>query len=229
MPGPQAESKEPGDWAAGTLRRGAAFAIDALILVAAGTALGSALFNVFMALGQWGKALGLATALSYFGLGDSARYGGATPGKRLMGIRVKGRDGEPVTPVRAGARALVFLVPWLLEPRCSACPATVEAALGILVYGGGAAILYLLIFNRGTGQSLHDLLTGAFVTRAGDAPPLETHPWKGHYVLAASCALVVAFFISLAEYDRTWHRYIRSSAQRSDPGPELHGGFSSLR
>jgi len=55
---------------------------------------------------------------------------------------------------------------------------------------------YLLLFNRRTRQSLHDLLAGSYVVRRGhDGPVPVAPPWRGHVAGIAVClvAVTVAF------------------------------------
>lgn len=56
----------------------------------------------------------------------------------------------------------------------------------VLVFGFGASIIYLFLFNRRTRQSLHDLIAGSFVLKS-DAPegPVTVKIWRGHYVVVA--------------------------------------------
>ncbi len=185
---------------AGFWRRSLAFFIDAAVLMAAGTALGFIAMARLASLGPWGRVLGTAATLAYFGISDSAIAKGASPGKRLMGLKVVGATGEPISPGRAMLRSLVFVIPIMMDARCPTCPAFVEVALGALVYGGGAAMLVLFIINRATRQSLHDLASGTYVIKAPElpSPPVHGTPRRGHYAIAAAVALVITAFITIA-------------------------------
>ena len=185
---------------AGFWQRSLAFFIDAAVLMAAGSALGFIAMDPLSSLGPWGRALGTAATLAYFGISDSSIARGASPGKRLMGLKVVGASGEPISPGRAIFRSLVFVIPIMMDARCPTCPAFVEIALGALVYGGGGAMLVLFIINRATRQSIHDMVAGTYVIKAPDlpSPPVHGIPRRGHYAIAAAVALVIAAFITIA-------------------------------
>jgi len=95
--------------------------------------------------------------LVYATLGGA--LGGATPGKRLLGLRVVARDGRPPSWGRSLARALLALA------------SAAFLGLGFL----------LALFTR-SGRALHDLLAGTWVVATpggrhvpeGDGPP-ETY------------------------------------------------------
>lgn len=185
---------------AGFWQRCLAFFTDAAVLIAAGTVLGFLAMDTLAALGPWGRVLGTAVTLLYFSISDSSLSGGASPGKRFMGLKVVGATGEPVPPGRAFIRSLVFVIPVMVDARCPTCPAALEIALGAVVYGGGGAMLVLFIINKATRQSIHDLAAGTYVIKAQNlpAPPVHVTPRKGHYLVAAAVALVIAFFITIA-------------------------------
>jgi class 3 adenylate cyclase len=71
------------------------------------------------------------------------RFGGVTPGKRLLGLRVVAEDGGPVDGQRALLRAAVSLVSWY------------SLGLG-----------YLWAFKDPQGRTWHDLIAGTRVIRA---------------------------------------------------------------
>ncbi len=185
---------------AGLWRRSIALFTDAAVLIAAGTFLGFVAMDSLAWLGPWGRALGTAATLSYFGISDSALGGGASPGKRFMGLKVVTARGEPVSPGRAILRCLVFVIPIMVDARYPTSPAFVEMAMGALVYGGGAAMLVLFVLNRATRQTIHDLLTGTYVIKAGDltVPPVHDIPKQRHYFMAGAVALIITAFITIA-------------------------------
>lgn len=191
---------------AGFWRRGLAFTLDAALLVAAGTALGFAFMEQLAALGPWGRALGFTVSVLYFGLGESLLTRGASPGKRLLGLMVLNQKGEPVSILRSFVRSTIFLIPVMLDARCLTCPAALEIALGAMVYGGGGAMLALIVINRQTRQTVHDLATGTFVVKASAQParPVGTAPGApvpGHYMIAGAVALLITVFIIIATQD----------------------------
>lgn len=179
---------------AGFWRRALAFAVDGLILGLAGAALGLVAFDRLAELGGWGRVLGLVISLAYFGVMDSRFTGGQTPGKRLLKIRVVRTDGALLGPGTSMLRFCVMGVPYFLNGariRFDAEDTWLVMLLSLAVFGLGLAILYLLIFNRRTRQSLHDLVTGSCVIAAeGTLVPGTLAPvWRGHYIVTA---LIVA-------------------------------------
>jgi len=184
---------------AGVRRRVAAFMVDSLVLGVVGWALGLALFDVFVRMGPWGRCVGFVVALAYF-VGQESAPGGQSPGKRLLRIRVVDAQGRSLRPARGAVRFAVLGVPWFLSG--AAIPMKLAMAAGGVPFalvgaGGLAALAYLLVFNRRTRQSLHDLAVGAFVVRAAaDAPRVPGHvrAWRGHVAIAAVLALLAGVF-----------------------------------
>jgi uncharacterized RDD family membrane protein YckC len=176
---------------AGFWRRVAAFLVDGLILGLIGYALGLALFDTFVRLGPWGRCVGFGVALVYFVAQESGRGGGQSLGKRLLGIRVVDARGRPLGPARSVLRFGVFGVPYFLNG--AVLPMTVATFAGgfplaVLAMGGMLALAYLLVFNRRTSQSLHDLAADAFVVRVRDGArhaPGPDRTWRGHRAIAA--------------------------------------------
>ncbi len=176
---------------AGFWRRVAAFLVDGLILGLIGYALGLALFDTFVRLGPWGRCVGFGVALVYFVAQESGRGGGQSLGKRLLGIRVVDAQGRALDPARGVVRFTVFGVPYFLNG--AVLPMSVATFAGgfplaLLALGGMLALAYLLVFNRRTRQSLHDLAVGAFVVRVRDGArhaPGPARTWDGHRAIAA--------------------------------------------
>ncbi len=171
---------------AGLWRRVAAFIVDALVLAVLGQLLGAAFSGTLVHLGPWDRLLGFLVAAAWFVPQDSRLLGGQTPGKRMLGLRVVDASGAPPAPGRAAARFAILGGPYFING--AALPMGVTMALGgvplaLAVFGAGLSLLYLLLFNRRTRQSLHDLLTGTFVVRAAAAQRLRVpgvRTWAGH-------------------------------------------------
>lgn len=182
---------------AGFWRRVGAFVIDALLLGAVGAALGALAFDALAALGPWGRAVGFALAWPYFGLMNSRIGGGRTVGKRLLGLRTVGLNGEPLSHGRGLLRGAVVAVPMFLNGAV-ADPDLLQVLplvmlLCLLVFGVGLGLVYLLVFNRPSRRSLHDWAAGSVVVRepmaAGPVP--VARPWAGHLVALGVLAVVV--------------------------------------
>lgn len=175
-------------------RRIGALAVDVLILVIAGFAMGQLFFEPLSRLGSYGRLLGFGIALAYFGFFNSRLRQGQTPGKALLGLRVVDVEGQPLSLPRTLLRETVFCVPFFLnglplDPSVATSP--LGHLLVLCVFGGALGSIYLYVFNRRTRQSLHDLAAGSFVVRLPpDGVPRTVPPiWKGHLVVLALLGL----------------------------------------
>lgn len=179
-------------------RRLGAFVIDVLILAILGYALGAALPEQFAALGGLGPAVGFLLALPYFGILGSSWCGGQTLGKRIFRIRVVDLQGKPVSPARSFARAAVLTMPYFLNSLAfplNPVTAILGSLLAIVVLGLGGSILYLLLFNRRTGQSTHDLAAETCVATVGDGSPAVPSVWPGHFVVVGIWLVLCLGFV----------------------------------
>ncbi|MCS0583042.1 RDD family protein [Massilia pinisoli] len=175
---------------AGFWQRAGAYIVDSVLLAIVGFGLGLAFGDRFEALGAWGRAIGFVIALAYFGTMESRLFQGRTFGKFALGIKVVATDGAPLGLGRALLRASVFHVPYFLNNAVLGngdAGSIVAVVQALLVFGLGGAIAYLCVFNRRTRQSVHDLLVGAVVVRAGtrDVPTLLPI-WRGHVAIMAT-------------------------------------------
>lgn len=148
-----------------SLRLGA-FIIDILILGMIGQLLGLVFEFIFVHLGLWGRLVGFSIALLYFGIGNSSKANGQTIGKKLLGIQVVGTNNAPISLGRSLLRYTILGLPFFLNG--IALPNTkIQAVLiyplTLVIVGGMLSILYLFLFNRATGQSLHDLIAKTYV------------------------------------------------------------------
>lgn len=201
---------------AGFWRRAGAFVIDAVLLAIVGAGLGMVFGNWFESLGAWGRAVGFVIELAYFGTMESGLFEGRTVGKRMLDIKVVTIAGAPLGLGRALLRAGVFHLPYCLNnamPSGGDIGSTFPIVQGLIVFGLGGAIVYLCVFNRRTRQSVHDLLVGAVVVRAGtqDMPPLAP-VWRGHVAIMAAL-LVAAAGVGAYLYSTFNDRVIRPMLQ----------------
>ena len=172
---------------AGFWRRFLGVFVDSIFVGLIGWGLGFLFFDYFASLGGWGRIFGFAIGLIYYGLMNSRLCHGRTIGKRFAGTRVIARDGQPIGLGKSAVRYLVLALPVFLNGAPippSLLLTWVGLIASLLVFGFGGAIIYLIVFNRRTRQSLHDLIVGSFVVKrpAGDGPVNATI-WKGHYVV----------------------------------------------
>jgi uncharacterized RDD family membrane protein YckC len=185
---------------AGFWRRAGAFTVDGVLIGLVGLTLGSTVTDQLARLGVWGRLLGFAVALGYFGVMNSRLSAGQTLGKRLLRIKVVDGRGAPLSVARSFVRFLPFGIPWFLNgapfpERLLFSPFIY--VLSLAVFGVGLSLLYLFIFNRPSRQSLHDLAVGSFVVSSGaEGEVRSAAPWRGHlaicglFVVAAAIAPV---------------------------------------
>jgi uncharacterized RDD family membrane protein YckC len=190
-PAPEAaitESPSSNAQIAGFWRRVAAALIDGILLGVVGIVLGLFFSEQFMRMGGWGRLAGAAIAALYFVPLNSWLGGGQTVGKRALRIRVVSTSGGLLGVPQSLLRSVVMLLPWFLNGAPIPTP-LLMSPLGIVVslalFGFGASILYLIVFNRRTRQSFHDLIAGSYVIRAGTEQPPKHPVWRGHYVVVA--------------------------------------------
>lgn len=187
----------------GFWRRVLAFLADGIALGIFGAGLGLIWGDNFAHLGGWGRVIGFAIALPYFGLMNSSLCNGQTLGKRLARIKVIASDGRPLSIGRSFLRFGILGVPYFLN----GAPISPEvmttwlgSVLSVLVFGAGISIVYLYVFNRRTRQSLHDLIVGSYVvtSTSNGAAPIKSELWRGHCAVAAIIILaaLVAPFIA---------------------------------
>ena len=184
---------------AGLWRRLFAFCLDGLFLGAFGAFIGLVAYDRLVALGDWGRAVGFAIALIYFGAMDSKLSGGQTLGKRILGVKVVTANGAPLSVGASTLRATIFCVPYFLNGAFIDGGDIALWLMVFLVFGVGLSIAYLLLFNRRTRQSLHDLAVGAYVVSDKAGTPLhESQPiWRGHFGavgLILAVALILPYF-----------------------------------
>lgn len=189
-------------------RRALAFLIDSVILGIAGFLIANAFFNIFVSLGPYARFLGYAIAVFYYGYFNSEKRKGQTPGKFIMKIRVVNGRGEPISFETSLIRAAFLMLPLTLKQIGPAIPAEYDAPnqflamLNFLITCLGTGIIYFFLFNRGTRQSLHDLICGTFVIKAAtEGPPDNKGVWKGHYCIYGCLVFIqVVVFIGIVLY-----------------------------
>jgi uncharacterized RDD family membrane protein YckC len=75
-------------WICGFWRRIGALFIDSLVLGILGSVIGLFLEDTFVQLGGWGRLIGFAVSITYFGVMNSSLSNGQTIGKKILNIRV---------------------------------------------------------------------------------------------------------------------------------------------
>lgn len=172
-----------------------AFAIDSLILGVFGQILAFVFSDFFYSIGTYGRPIGWTIALIYFGIFNSKLGGGQTLGKRLMKLAVRDGDNKTIGLWRSFARVSIIIAPALFNGW--AIPALQNAAINVIltviVFGLDGALIYTMIFNRGTRQGIHDLLVGTYVVNL-KGTSIETFPKSAriHWVISGALMGLVA-------------------------------------
>lgn len=202
-PPPAPEFRKAGFW-----RRVGACSIDSVILGIVGWILGFFFTEAFIRMGGWERLIGFAVAGLYFIPLNSRLGGGQTVGKRALGVRVVSKAGSHLGLGRSFARSVVLMLPHFLNG--APMPMwLLTGAGGILIaeaiFGLGLSIVYLIVFNARTRQSLHDLVVGSYVVRTGSESADKPKIWAGHYVVVAAILIAVAVVpLLLAPLMKNW-------------------------
>lgn len=200
-PPPPSVVLSPGNAIGGSWRRLLAFLVDSFLLGIIGSIIGAVFFDTLVAMGPWARAVGFCIALCYFGSFDSSEGNGRTIGKRVLRLKVVNAQGCMLSLKEAILRFTVFSVPFFangLSLPISRTPWFVSAVIGVVVFGGEATNLYLLIFNRPMRQGLHDLSVRSYVVMKEAEGPIVTRPfWKTHWAIIASLVALLGAVPSL--------------------------------
>lgn len=154
-----------------TQRLGAA-AVDWLLMLAVGQLIALPFTAFWSQYGPYGRFVGLAVVLTYFGVMNSSIGKGQTVGKRLLKIAVRGRDNRPIGLGRSLPRILILATPLFLYgwelPGLQA--PEMSWLTGLLVFGLGAAIIYTVGLNVEARQGIHDMVCGTYVVDLASVP-----------------------------------------------------------
>ena len=177
----------------GFWRRLLALLLDVLLLALVGYVLGKLFADPFSALGPWGRLVGFAIALAYFGVLNSRIAGGQTLGKRLMRIYIVGRSWEFIPLRDSILRAAILTSPYFLGPLSTKYLGLTGPGIPFLLLFSGIDVgtVYFFVFNRRTRQSLHDLiLRTCVVTGAPDDDIPLPRVDRFHYAVYAAVVLL---------------------------------------
>ena len=196
-----------------------AFTIDSLILGIFGQILALVFSDFFYNIGPYGRPIGWAIALIYFGIFNSKLGSGQTLGKRLMKLAVRDGNNKTIGLWRSVARISIIIAPALFNGW--AIPilqnAVINVILTVTVFGLGGALIYTMIFNRGTRQGIHDLLVGTYVVNLKGAP-IEAFPKSARVhlvVFSIWCGLVFIASIGMVSYTMLSAPKMSSSQDKS--------------
>ena len=184
-----------GNYIAGFWKRLIALFIDLLILGGIGFLLGLFFESTFVEIGNLGKLMGFAIALSYFGVMNSQIAKGQTIGKRIAKIRVVDAEGLYINIPKSLLRYSVLSIPFFLNGTYISFESdliNLDYFILPIVLGGTLSIAYLYLFNRTTRQSLHDLAVGTYVVNSESPLTGVDVIWKPHLVVVAMVYIALA-------------------------------------
>lgn len=179
-----------------------ALLIDLVILAGFGLLLGLVIPNFLIRLGNYGLLFGWMIAIVYQTLFDSKLLNGQTIGKKAVNIRVVNKNGNTISIGRSFLRSLILWTPYffLKFPVPSIFTHPVLSFIKILFLSSillGIVIIYM--FNKGTRQSLHDLIVQTFVVRTErDAVALQfPEATKSAFYIYGSLWVILAGFFAI--------------------------------
>ncbi|KVP66810.1 RDD family protein [Burkholderia ubonensis] len=188
---------------AGFWRRTAAFGIDCVVLGLIGLALAILFFDQLAAIGQWGRLIGFLIGSTYFGLMEGHAGRCQSLGKQALKIKVIKCDADGIATLgvtQACLRYAIVAVPTVLGGIAfvdlpalnSPHEAWISRVNSFAVFLWGAALVYLLAFNRPSRQSLQDLAVSSLVVRVSTKQVRVVQVRRKHWVaLGAFAGLIL--------------------------------------
>jgi uncharacterized RDD family membrane protein YckC len=179
----------------------AALVIDILILSVIGLIVGLAMQNILMEMSTYGFLIGLLIAVLYFSIYNSKLLNGQTPGKKIVGIQVVDREGNPLSLHRSFLRALILCAPYFLikiEVPGVQVGSDLFYLIIILLISLMLGVIVIYIFNKGNRQSLHDTIIGSYVVsaeRTEDMTELPSATKSSFYIFGFSVLILTIFTI----------------------------------
>lgn len=179
----------------GFWRRLGALLLDGVVLFIFGTALSGLLVYFSLDIGPWGRLIGFAVILVYFGTLNSKVGKGQTVGKRILGMAVRDKQGKPITLGLSLLRTLILAIPFLLSGwkiPVHKLNHFLQLFLSVIAFGVPLCLAYTTLFNRVTRQYFHDLLCRTYVIRAANVSitPLQKTA-RTHFVVIAVLPILV--------------------------------------
>lgn len=177
-------------------RRIFAFIIDLIILGTTCTVLGKYLITYFSGTPFIFHLIGTFICLFYFSIFNSNILDGKTIGKMICSLQVTNLSNQPITFLRAFSRSCIFAIPLCFTGYLQSLS---QQSLGLSILKALLISIliinfYLIIFNRKTSQSLHDILSNTQVQNPKNYFVAKPPIWKTHYIV--SIVLLVIIFIN---------------------------------
>jgi uncharacterized RDD family membrane protein YckC len=177
-----------------------AFMLDVALVWGAGYLLWMRYREQFVRMGAWGVLVGIGMVMGYCGVLNSRIGRGQTPGKRLLGLHLVGKEGMLISLRRSLLRAGALAVPFFLGSASLWGLPMIPFGLLILTLSltlkGGIAYFYLV--NSQTCQGLHDLIARTCVVREDPNAPGQGFVFpslsRAYYVGWGAIAVICAGF-----------------------------------
>lgn len=188
----------------GRCERLLAFLTDLAILLLIGFLLDRFLHDYLLLLGGFARFVGFLIAVAYFGFFGSYYSLGQTIGKKFVGLMVVGVDGRPLSSQHSFVRSLILCIPYFLTGApfgswVQGSPVNILVVVSTLGLGG--VMVYLFLFNRGTGQSLHDIIIDSYVIRSSRLSKINVGSvWAGHIVVVMLWITLVCVFAAASVF-----------------------------
>lgn len=171
---------------AGFWQRLFAFLIDGIVVSIPSFALAEVFRDFLLGSPLVGKLLGFAITITYFAIFGSEIVDGQTLGMMALHLKVVHKDGSIPSLRLSFLRYSILFIPFLLSSGflSDGIPALLASTYETIMEITGIAIVYLAIFNRRTGQSLHDLATNTFVVDSPGAGTVHFGEfWRPHLAI----------------------------------------------
>ncbi len=188
-------------------RRLLAYLIDTVVLLIMLGVLSRILFSY----DQW-PLLWAIIMLLWFALPESKLMKGQSFGKRLLKLRVINSNLQSPNFGTAIIRTAIFILPTvfpIIFGRYLIQFSPLWFVSSVFISSLSIATFYLFIFNKGTKQSLHDIVTHTYVVDEN----LKVFPtgnfWKWHLLMAAGISLIPALAFTTASFQSEFGRQSR--------------------
>ncbi|MGZ3798023.1 MAG: RDD family protein, partial [Pseudobdellovibrionaceae bacterium] len=182
----------------GAFKRFAAYLIDNILIVVVGLLFFPFTF-IFEKMGRFEWLPMFLVGIIYFTLFDSHFLDRGSPGKTIMKIKLLGRNGTPISPLKAAVRAIAVVFPLFNGQIGQLFPKSYPQMVGylyiLLVVIFGAGISLFLVFNP-SKQGIQDLLfdTSVIPVNQKNLPPstpLSMKPFIASLIGAGLWAMIL--------------------------------------
>lgn len=170
-----------------------AFMIDLIILGAACAVLSKYLIPYFPHSAFLFHCLGTLLCVFYFAFFNSNIGGAKTIGKMICGIHVTNLSNQTISFIKSCARSSIAILPLCfiayLQPFAQlSIPINILTALLISML---FISVYLVIFNRHTSQSLHDVISKTQIQNKAQSFFSQQPIWKAHTYIALGLVFII--------------------------------------